>query len=231
MPNSPYPPGRTRATLCPASTTIEFFVDVPEAPAFGCVLIAHPHPLLGGSASHPVPYEIATAAIAQNWIAVRPNFRGVGGSEGEHTQGTLETEDLLHVVAHIHEAMPSAPLVLIGFSFGAYVSARASEQLRNEGRAEDALLLISMPDGPVESLRHYATPLVAANTAILHGSRDTTVPLAQVLDYAERAGCLVTVFPGADHLFNRKRHGLGRFVGAWLAGISGRLGTPPAYRP
>ena len=85
---------------------IEFFVDpigLAASETKGIALIAHPHPLFGGTAENKVVTSIARAFRDLGCITLRPSFRGVGGSTGEHDHGVNETTDLLAVVAWARE--------------------------------------------------------------------------------------------------------------------------------
>ena len=74
---------------------VETVIDDPESDRRGVVLVAHPHPLHGGSLDNKVVTTLAKTAVDHGWVAVRPNFRGVGMSEGTFDAGVGETEDLL----------------------------------------------------------------------------------------------------------------------------------------
>ena len=74
---------------------MELRIDAPAEPARGIAIVAHPHPLLGGSAMHKVPHLLAGALRDASWLAVRPNFRGVGASQGSHDEGNGEMQDML----------------------------------------------------------------------------------------------------------------------------------------
>ena len=65
----------------------------------GIALVAHPHPLLGGTMDNKVAQTLARTFAQLNYVTVRPNFRGVGASEGVHDDGKGETQDLLAVIA------------------------------------------------------------------------------------------------------------------------------------
>ena len=73
------------------------------------------------------------------------------------------------------------------------------------GQAADAVL--GRPgDSMAEGLRRYETAAVPADTIVIHGAADDTVPLANVLAWAEPLNLPVTVVPGADHFFHRRLH-------------------------
>jgi alpha/beta superfamily hydrolase len=185
---------------------IEVFVDPHEAPV-GLALIGHPHPLFGGTADNKVVTTLARAFRELNCIAVRPSFRGVGGSEGEHTHGDKETEDLLAVLAWARQHYGhELPVYLAGFSFGAYVVTRVAKRLAEAGEPARRLVLVGTAAGYVEGARSYETEAVADDTIVIHGDRDETVRLENVLAWADPLELPVVVVPGADHFFHRKLH-------------------------
>lgn len=185
---------------------IEVFVEPQDAPA-GVALIAHPHPLFGGTADNKVVTTLARAFRELGCATLRPNFRGVGGSEGAHDHGIAETEDLLAVHAHGRGRFGAGlPIHLAGFSFGAYVASRLAQRLAERGDPAARLVLVGTASGFIEGLRRYETAAVPADTIVIHGARDETVPLENVLAWAEPMNLPVTVIPGADHFFHRRLH-------------------------
>jgi alpha/beta superfamily hydrolase len=184
---------------------IEVFVE-PHATPHGIALIAHPHPLFGGTADNKVVTTLARAFRGLDCITLRPSFRGVGGSEGEHDHGEQETDDLLHVQAWAAQRFGDLPLYLAGFSFGAYVITRVAKHLAEDGTPARRLVLVGTAAGYVEGARSYDTKAVAADTIVIHGDRDETVKLANVLAWAEPLEIPVQVIAGADHFFHRKLH-------------------------
>ena len=95
----------------------------------------------------------------------------------------------------------SAPLLLVGFSFGAFVQARVSRALADRGMPAWRTCLAGMPFGIVEGGRRYDTPDGLPDALVVHGERDERVPLQAVLDWARPQGHPVVVVPGADHFF------------------------------
>src|SRR5687767_15491515 len=73
---------------------IECAVDQPAASSRGMALIAHPHPLFGGTLDNKVVQTLARAFVDLGYETWRPNFRGVGQTEGVHDEGRGELEDL-----------------------------------------------------------------------------------------------------------------------------------------
>ena len=168
----------------------------------GVAVVAHPHPLFGGSMDNKVVQTLARAFAQCGWRALRFNFRGVGASEGTHDHGRGELQDLLAVIDHgVSGAAGAAPLplALAGFSFGAAVVSQALASL-GSARAPRQLVLVGTA---VEHLEVAAVPReLHARTLVLHGEQDDTVPLASVLDWARPQALPVTVIPGASHFFH-----------------------------
>lgn len=180
---------------------IEVVIDNPTvAQPKGLVVNAHPQPLLGGSAQHKIPHFLAKGFAEEGWLVVRPNFRGVGASAGSHDYGEGETQDMLELVKQFR-AKTNLPLVLVGFSFGAYVQAKVAKILEDLGEPAQTVCLAGMPYGEVEGGRFYDTPQGIQNALVIHGELDERVPLKSVFEWATPDNQVVTVVPGADHFF------------------------------
>ncbi len=104
---------------------IEVLRDLPpDGLLRGTAVIAHPHPLFGGTMQNKVVQTLARAFVQCGWQAVRFNFRGVGTSAGTYDEGRGEAADML---ALIEQVAPEGPLALAGFSFGAYVTSHVAQ--------------------------------------------------------------------------------------------------------
>ena len=172
---------------------IECAVDAPETAPRGIALIAHPHPLFGGALDNKVVQTLARALLERGYVALRPNFRGVGASEGAYDEGRGEVDDLAAVIAWAKREFGDLPPALAGFSFGAAMQARLAQRV-----APRRMLLVGV------AVDNFEVPPVPAGTLVIHGERDETVPLASVLDWARPQELPVLVVPGADHFFHRK---------------------------
>jgi len=190
---------------------IEMVIDTPAQTARGVALVAHPHPLFGGTLDNKVVQTLARAFVELGWVAVRPNFRGVGASDGQHDHGAAETEDMVVLAHELAERYRGLPLALAGFSFGAFVQTRVAKRVPPR-----RVVLVAPPSGLVSGERKYVTENVPADTIVIHGERDETVPLANVFDWARPQELPVVVIPGADHFFHRRLHLIRNIVkGAW----------------
>jgi len=184
---------------------IDIIMERPDAPK-GIALVAHPHPLGGGANTNKVAYTLARTFVGLGYAAFRPNFRGVGGTEGLHDEGRGETDDLLAVLEEARRRCGDLPIVLAGFSFGAYCQSRVAKRLKETGHPAQRLVLVGTAAGYVESTRHYDTEAVPHDTIVIHGSDDTLVPLSNVFEWALPLDLPVVVVPGADHFFHRRLH-------------------------
>ncbi len=201
---------------------IEVAVDVPDASREaqgnagaaprGIALVAHPHPLFGGSMDNKVAQTLARTLVQLNYVTYRSNFRGVGQTEGTHDAGVGERDDLRAVLDHMR-AQPGyadLPLVLAGFSFGTFVLSHVAARLREEGKDIERIVFVG-----TAASRWEVAP-VPENTLVIHGEIDDTVPIQSVFDWAAPQELPVVVIPGAEHFLHRKLHILKRIiVDAW----------------
>lgn len=182
-------PATRRETVRGPAGGIECAVDEPRGAARGVALVAHPHPLFGGTLDNKVVHTLARALVELGYAAWRPNFRGVGRSEGAYDEGRGEVDDLAAVLEHLGAKRP----VLAGFSFGAAMQAKLAARI-----APERMVLVGL------AVNHFEAPAVPATTLLIHGENDDTVPIGAVRAWAEPQGLALVVVPGADHFFHRK---------------------------
>jgi len=193
-------PSTRREFVAGPAGRIECAVDGPPASPVGVALIAHPHPLFGGSLDNKVVQTLARAFVELGWEAWRPNFRGVGATEGVHDEGRGELQDLAAIVAHLEPRR----LALAGFSFGAGLQVQLATRVKAE-----KLVLVGV------AVTRFQLPPAPRGTLVIHGELDETVPLGAVLDWARPQELPVVVVPGAEHFFHRKLNLLRDLVAAW----------------
>lgn len=170
---------------------IETDVNDPGGTRRGIALIAHPNPVQGGTKDNKVVTTLAKVFFALGYVAARPNFRGIGASEGRHDEGRGETDDLVAVAAHLRRTYGDLPLLLAGFSFGSFVQTRVAKRLPPQ-----RMVLV----GP--AVNRFPAEAVPPNTLVIHGEEDDVVPLAAVLDWARPQTLPVVVVPGCGHFFH-----------------------------
>lgn len=197
-----------RRTAAGPAGLIECAIDGASPPASrGVAVLCHPHPQHGGTLDNKVVQTLARAMALLGYTSVRFNFRGVGASQGHWDEGRGEVDDALAVVAA--ERVAGKPLVLGGFSFGAYVASQAAARLGAQQGAERLVLV-----GP--AVQSFDVAPVPANTLVVHGEHDDVVPLSAVFDWARPQALPVTVLPGAGHFFHGQLSVLRQIViAAW----------------
>lgn len=175
---------------------IEGLLDQPEGASRGVAVVAHPHPLFGGTMDNKVVQTLARAFVQCGWTVARFNFRGVGASEGVHDAGEGEARDFLSVVEQL---APKGALAVAGFSFGSFVASHAIQALWDKRDIDKIVFVgtaterLSVADVP-ESLHE--------KTLVVHGEQDDTVSLASVMDWARPQSLPVMVVPGGGHFFH-----------------------------
>jgi len=175
----------------------------------GIALVAHPHPLHGGTLDNKVAQTLARTFFALGYASVRFNFRGVGHSAGTFDDGAGETDDALAALAWAQSRLGAGlPVALAGFSFGSWVQTKVAKVV-----ACERLVLV----GP--AVGRFEPGPVPADTIVVHGEEDDVVPLADVLAWARPQELPVTVFPGCGHFFHGRLPQLARVItGMWRPG-------------
>lgn len=176
-------------------------LDEPQAQVRGLAIVAHPHPLFGGTMDNKVAQTLAKTFSGLGYITVRFNFRGVGLSAGKHDAGNGESDDTLTVIEWARQQFDQhGAVVLAGFSFGTLVQSRVAPRLLAQGQSVERMVFVGTAAGkwPVET--------VPQDTIVIHGEQDETISLDEVLRWAEPQELPVTVVAGADHFFHRRLH-------------------------
>jgi alpha/beta superfamily hydrolase len=212
-----------RALIDGAAGRIEVASALP-ATVRAVAVVAHPHPLFGGTMDNKVITTLARVFTDAGAATFRFNFRGVGASEGAHDEGRGETDDMVRVIEHARrQVVEGLPLWIAGFSFGGAIATRAS------GAADFAQLILVAPGfrritgqgmgaAPDPNDPHLGAPgrHTAQNTLVVHGDLDETVPLSDSIAWATVREVPVAVVPGGEHFFHRKLHVLREIVSRWV---------------
>ena len=211
----PGPEGRLEAAL-----------RVAEQPR-AAVVLAHPHPLHGGTLHNPVVFHADRELNARGATTLRFNFRGVGESDGSHDAGRGELEDLAAAVSWTRGLAPSAPLILVGYSFGAWCAVRLAE--RDPAIRAVAALGLPLDVYPFPSLTRLARPIV-----VVQGGADELGSPEQVRALLEQASPpgILHVVEGASHRFPGLAREAAQRLGEALAELLPELrssahGPPP----
>jgi alpha/beta superfamily hydrolase len=204
--------GETRTTIPGPAGALEVALNAPahrpDELLRGIALVAHPHPLQGGTLDNKVAQTLAKTFVALGYVGVRFNFRGAGKSEGVFDDGVGETDDALAALAFARSEFPAlaaTPSVLAGFSFGCFVQARVARIVTPQ-----RMVLV----GP--AVKRFAVDAVPTDTIVIHGEVDDVVALADVLAWARPQQLPIVVFPDCGHFFHGRLPQLQRVItGMW----------------
>lgn len=173
---------------------LEATLRIPDGEPRGIAVVAHPLPTHGGTMRNPLIASIARACAERGLYALRFNFRGTEGSEGEFSGGREEAADVDAAVLEARSIAPGKPLLLAGFSFGALMILRWLAK----GGTADALALLGLPLRSV-SLGAQQLPLVPDRAFIVQGEHDQFGTAAEVR--AALPNARVVEIPEVDHFF------------------------------
>lgn len=188
---------------------LEAALDLPakDVAIHGLAVVAHPHPLFGGTLDNKVAQTIARAFVNQGMICLRPNFRGVGKSESVHDHGQGEVDDLWSAWSWLISQYPDiqGQRWMGGFSFGAVMTTHIAQAWPHhqvtQGQPElSRVILVGLG---IADERRAPAPLTPA-ARMIHGEEDEVVALKKVLDWAAPQQHPVMVMPAAGHFFHAK---------------------------
>lgn len=175
------------------------------------VIVCHPHPLHGGTMNNKVVHYLAKSFNELGGIAIRFNYRGVGHSAGSFDNGAGETDDALAVCNWAREANPDHAIWLAGFSFGAYVAMRASQQQPAAG------LICVAPAIRLFDFSHLQT--VTCPWLVVQGDKDKVVSYDDVTAWVHQLSPAPTYVPMAEvgHFFHGRLNDLQQVVTDFIA--------------
>lgn len=183
---------------------IECAIDWPEETPRGWALCLHPHPLFDGTNTNKVVTTLARTCVQHGLVALRPNFRGVGLSEGKFDHAKGETSDMMTLVEQFLTQYPQfqgMTWVLGGFSFGTAVAAQLYAELADRQQPLPAQLILLGPGVWRFAYREVTLP---ENTLLVHGEKDDVIPLSDAYTWLKDRHLPITVIPDAGHFFHGK---------------------------
>ena len=192
-------PKTESVTIDAPAGTLEGLLETPgDGEPTGSVVISHPHPAYGGTMQNKVVHTLSRAFIAERFVALRFNFRGVGKSSGEYDEGVGEFQDVLAAINWLQIRNAGLPLWLAGFSFGGAMSIRA---------AVDASVTASGLISVAPAVSRFANDLASQPECpwlMVQGDQDELVDINQTIDYVNslEPGPELAVFPNGEHFFH-----------------------------
>jgi uncharacterized protein len=172
-------------------------------------VISHPHSQMGGAMWNNVVEALAYALHGNAFSTLRFNFRGVGRSEGTYDSGRKEQDDVRGALAFLTEKGKET-LVLAGYSFGAWVNARAV----SNGLYTAEVILVSPP---LNMMKFDTAALTGKVDLVICGDSDQFCSLETLRPWAEAIRCRLTVIPGADHFYSGKEEAIVEAVNGHLS--------------
>ena len=178
---------------------LEAILKEPEGEIRGVALVCHPHPLGGGTMHNKVVYRAAQGLLEAGLVALRFNFRGVGGSTGEHDDGNGEKDDVRTMLDYLTENYPNQPITFAGFSFGSRVG---TETTMDDNRVV-RLISIGTPVDKYDFsyLKNLRKPIL-----FVHGDSDEFGSMESlnslVSQVAANTETSLTVFQNCGHFFD-----------------------------
>ncbi|AFZ83295.1 hydrolase of the alpha/beta superfamily [Candidatus Kinetoplastibacterium blastocrithidii TCC012E] len=200
------------------SRNIDCAIEWPLGEILGLALVLHPHPLYGGSRDNKIVTTVASECSDRGLVSVRPNFRGVGKSDGAFDNAIGETEDMLYLLSQIHLIYPELsklPIMLAGFSFGSAVAAQVYSSLlhNNKYSLYKSLILI----GSAVHRFEFKKVSLPDNSLIIHGEDDEVVPFDELLEWIRPKSLPIVMIPSCTHFFHGRLLILRRIVASYLS--------------
>ncbi len=191
------PPSTERLYLDGPAGRLEAILEFPsDAFVAGAAVVLHPHPQHGGTMHNKVAHTLARSFVRMGYAALRFNFRGTEGSDGEYDNGIGELQDALAAITWMRAKYPDIPFWLAGFSFGAAISVRAAVETQADGLVSVAPAayrfadgLDGQPEGP---------------WLIVQGDEDELIDVEETIEWVNtlEPGPELLVMPGAEHFFH-----------------------------
>jgi alpha/beta superfamily hydrolase len=192
---------------------LEAILKEPRGESHGVGLVLHPHPLGGGTMHNKVVFRAASALNEAGLTTLRINFRGVGGSTGEHDEGRGEVEDVRAALDYLSEHYSGKAITVAGFSFGARVGMEV-------GLADERVANLISIGTPVDKYDFSFLKSCHKPILFVHGDRDefgaAEKVRALVSSLPAEAKASIRIIEGADHFFEGHLNELKDGIRTWI---------------
>lgn len=158
-----------------------------------------------------VVYQAAKSLDALGLAVLRFNFRGAGLSAGAHDRGIGERNDVRTALDFLADEYPDTPLLLAGFSFGAWVGLRIACE---DARAQELIGLgIPVNNCDFSYLKDCPKPKL-----FVHGANDEHGEVEKVKNLVPTLAGEnhLVVVPEADHFFAGRLDQIDRAITTWM---------------
>jgi len=196
----------TKRVLIPADFPLAGLLS--EGDIRAGVVLCHPHPLYGGDMENNVVRAMDQGFSAKGFTALRFNFRGVGASGGSYDEGEGEVRDLLAAAAYLKSVLrPDSAVMLAGYSFGAWICARAAARVHGL----TGLFLVAYPFSVYDAVELKA---FRGSVFLVGGTSDHVCPMDKLLEVYREIPVVdkyLKIMP-TDHFYGGKDKELTEFI-------------------
>jgi len=190
---------KKRVSFPSSGLFLEGILAIPKgAGPFPAVIVCHPHPLYGGSMDNNVVNSLSETLTQAALASFKFNFRGVGGSQGEFSQGIGEREDVKAAISFVStvKEVDSKRIGLAGYSAGAGFALPV-------GFNNDRIKALAAVSPPIPMFDFDFLKSCPKPKLLISGSRDDLIPINQFLEFCqnlpEPKEC--ESIEGADHFW------------------------------
>jgi len=190
-----------------ANETLDAYVDFQSKKHV--IIIMHPHSLMGGNMDNPIVQKSQQIFASKNFSTVRFNFRGVGYSTGVFDEGIGEQDDLKAIISFVKKNGRNQ-IDLMGYSFGAWVLAHASDKVDHERS-----MMISPPVAFMDFSKIQVIPKLSH---VITGRRDEFAPPDKVQQFIEKwqSDAKLDIIDNADHFYSFHMTEIEQILSKWI---------------
>ena len=196
--------------------TLEGIISTPTeiGGALPAIAVCHPHPMIGGDMNSPIVTSVCRAASVDGFATLRFNFRGVGESDGEFSNGKDEHNDVkaaLNLLAR-WPGIDRKRIGIVGYSAGASI---LLDGIRHIKRASVIVLIAPT----LAALRNRRFIKDKRPRLVIAGSDDRVAPSLQIQNILDecRGPVRFQELVGADHSMRGHEPEVARVAAEFLA--------------
>ena len=180
---------------------LEARLDRPSGDAKAIVVMASPYPKHGGTMQDKVVYQATQGFVRAGCVVLRFNYRSVGTSEGEFSDGPGEMDDYRAALGAAAREFPGLPIWAAGYSFGAYIAMTAGSADRRVTHLIGIGIVINDKDDKYD---YSAVRASEKPKFLIHGGLDELSPAKAIRKfYGELTEPReLVVIDDADHYFD-----------------------------
>ena len=163
-----------------------------------CVILCSPSPKFGGDMQNTVLIQISSELNQLGIASLKFNYRGVGNSTGETSNGPGELQDTIEVIRFIEsiQEIDRSRIGIAGYSFGAWMALDSS----TKNQKVKSICSIACPQN---KLSLFSTLEIIQPKLFIIGDKDHDFPLGQFQFLSKRFNNpkQTEIISGGDHFF------------------------------